>query len=187
MKCAGCIRAAVIVCFAVYPFLVFFGIQYFPPGAFAVLIAVLVALRYGILIPEERTVLLPVLALLFGFSLATFILQSQTMLLWYPVLINFCLLVLFANSLRGDTPLLLRLVRARGIELSAFGPSYLRTLTGVWAVFFLINGMVAWWTTTRSLETWTFYNGLLSYLLITILMGGEYLFRRIYKKRKGVA
>jgi uncharacterized membrane protein len=38
-----------------------------------------------------------------------------------------------------------------------------------------------------SIEIWTFYNGLLSYFLVATLAGGEWVFRRRYKRRMGVS
>jgi uncharacterized membrane protein len=84
-------------------------------------------------------------------------------------------------------PLLLRLVRARGMPLSKYAPRYLTNLTLVWASFFAVNCLAALWTTTASMETWTLYNGLISYLLVGILLGAELLFRRHYKRRLGVS
>jgi uncharacterized membrane protein len=37
-----------------------------------------------------------------------------------------------------------------------------------------------------SIELWTLYNGLVSYFLVAILVGGEWLFRRHFKRRMGV-
>ena len=64
--------------------------------------------------------------------------------------VMFAAFVLFVASLRSGEPLLLRIVRARGIPISAHGPRYLTRLTAVWAAFFVVNGLVALWTTTTS-------------------------------------
>ncbi len=48
----------------------------------------------------------------------------------------------------------------------------------VWSLFFLLNGSVslctALWATA---ETWALYNGLVAYVLVGALIGGEWLVR----------
>jgi uncharacterized membrane protein len=59
-------------------------------------------------------------------------------------------------------------------------------LTALWAAFFALNGLTALWTTTLPMEVWTLYNGLISYIIVASLIGGELLFRNHYKKRIGL-
>ena len=186
MKSTIFIRVIFVVCIAVYPFLVYFGIRYLPPSFFGLALVVLLAMRFGVLVPEERPVLLPVLSVLLGYAITAAIMESTTMLLYYPGLVNFCLAAVFANSLRLEEPFLLRILRIRGIPISIHGPKYLYRLTAVWAGFFVINGSIAIWTTTISIEAWTLYNGLISYFVVAILIGAEWLYRRHYKRRMGV-
>ena len=62
--------------------------------------------------------------------------------------------------------------------------TYTRRVTAMWAMFFIANGSVATYTAAwTSTGVWTMYNGLISYLLIGGLFGGEYLFRLWYRKR----
>ncbi len=107
------------------------------------------------------------------------------MLLYYPVLVNSILLVLFAGSLCTKEPLLIRVVRARGVPVAENATGYLTRLTAVWASFFLVNGLIAVWTTTASIEIWTIYNGMISYLIVAVLASGEWIYRGYYKKRHG--
>lgn len=186
MKLSWTIRIVFILTIAVYPFIVYFGIQVLPPSFFGLVLMVLLALRYGVLLPTERAILLPVLLLYFAYAFAAVIMQSTKMLLYYPALVNFSLLAIFAGSFYRGEPMLLRIVRARGMPLSKYGPAYLYRLTAVWAAFFAANGLVSIWTTGLSIETWTLYNGLISYFLVAALFGGEYLFRGRYKRRMGV-
>jgi uncharacterized membrane protein len=180
------IRVFFIACIAAYPFLVYFGIQHLPPSFFGLALVVLLAMRFGVLVPEERPVLLPVLIVFLGYAITAAILKSTPMLLFYPALVNFSLCAVFLNSLRQEEPLLLRIIRARGVTVSIHGPKYLYRLTAIWAGFFAINGSIAIWTSTVSMEAWTLYNGLISYFIVAALMGVEWIFRRHYKKRKGV-
>lgn len=180
------IRAVFIVCIAAYPFIILFGLRHLPPSAFGLALLVLLAMRYGVLLPSERPILLPMLLIFLTYALTATVSQSETMLLYYPAVVNFTLSAVFLNSLRQGDPLLLRIIRARGWPVSEHGPKYLYRLTGIWAVFFIINGLVSIWTSTLSLEIWTLYNGFLSYCLVAVLVGVEYVFRRYYKRRMGV-
>ncbi|MEX2497160.1 MAG: hypothetical protein WD448_13780 [Woeseia sp.] len=186
MKLSRAIRIVFILAVATYPFIIFFGIQVLPPSFLGLMLLMLLTMRYGVLLPKERQMLLPLLLLFFVYAIAATLVRSTEMLLYYPALVNFSLLVIFAASLRRGEPLLLRIVRARGVTISRYGPAYLYRLTMVWAGFFAVNGLVSMWTVALSIEVWTLYNGLISYALIAALVGGEYVFRGYYKRRMGV-
>jgi uncharacterized membrane protein len=180
-------RVLFAVLVALYPLIIYFGLKILPASFFGLLLAVLLVFRFGIIRPQERSTALPLIAILLAYAVAAALSGSVTMLLYYPVLVNVILFVVFAGSLRSEEPLLLRVVRARGIPISARGPGYLRHLTAIWTGFFVINGLIAAWTTTASMEVWTIYNGMISYLLIGALILGELAFRRYYKKRHGLS
>lgn len=180
------VRALFLLCVALYPLLIFFGLRYFPPGVVGLLLIVLLAFRFGVLTSEEKPVLAPMLVTFLAYAALAAVTGSKILLLGYPALVNFFLAAVFANSLRQAEPLLLRLVRARKVKISAYAPRYLFWLTATWASFFVINGLLAVWTLTRPIEIWTLYNGLIAYIAAGTLMGGEYLFRAYYKKRKNI-
>ena len=186
MKKAMLVRALLVVFFIAYPFIVYFGINYLPPSFFGLVLVVLLAMRFGVLLPEERRLFLPILAVFIAYAIATTIFDSATMLLYYPALVNFSLCLVFASSLRQEESLLLRIVRARGVVMSEYAPRYLYRLTALWAGFFVLNGMVSIWTSTLSMQAWTLYNGLISYFIVAILGASEWLFRRHYKKKMGI-
>lgn len=179
------IRVLFLACIASYPFLVYFGLQFMPPSAFGIALLVLLAMRFGVLLPSERPILVPMLLVFVAYALTTTLSGSQAMLLYYPAVVNFTLCGVFLNSLRQGDPLLLRVIRARGGPVSEHGPKYLYRLTAVWAGFFVLNGLVSIWTGTQSLKVWTLYNGFISYCLIALLGGSEYLFRGYYMRRMG--
>jgi uncharacterized membrane protein len=179
-------RAAFVGLLALYPFAVYFGIQFLPPTFFALLLAVVVMLRGAIARPEERATILPVTLILFAYAVAAAIIARTQALLYYPVLINSTLCVVFSWSLKAGDPLLLRIVRARGTPINEHALRYLTRLTAVWASFFAMNALVALWTTTTTLQIWTLYNGLISYVLVGTLGLSEWLYRIHYKKKHGV-
>jgi uncharacterized membrane protein len=177
-------RVFFAVLLAVYPVVIYFGLRVVPAGFFGLLLALLLLVRFGLLRFGERATVTPLIILLLYALLA--IVFGQRMLLLYPVVANFTMALVFALSLWRGRPLLLRFAEARGMTMSAYSESYLYKLTAVWAVFLAANAGVALWTTTRSFEVWALYNGLLSYLLIACLLGGEVLFRGAYKRRMGI-
>lgn len=180
------VKALVVLFFIIYPFVVYFGLNYFPPSFFGLVLVILLAIRFGVIKSDERKLMLPILAIFIVYAIATVIFDNTNMVLYYPALVNFVMCFVFANSLRHEEPLLLRLVKARGMATSKHTPGYLFWLTGLWAIFFAINGLISLWTSSISLQAWTLYNGLISYFIIAVLMIGELLFRRYYKKKKGV-
>jgi len=143
-------------------------------------------MRFGVIRLTERSIVLPGFIVLFLYAATSALLGSTQMLLYYPVLVNALLLVLFAGSLRTKEPLLNRVVRARGTPIGEHTARYLTRLTAIWAGFFLVNGLIAVWTTTSSIETWTIYNGIISYLFVAVLASGEWIYRGYYKKRYGI-
>jgi len=186
MNLTTLVRALAVVFFIAYPFLIFFGLSVLPPSFFGLVLLILLGLRFGVLLPEERLVFLPIILIFFGYAASTMYFDNAQLLLYYPAFVNFTLFIVFANSLRNEEPVLLRIVRSRGYAISDHTPKYLFWLTAVWAIFFMLNGSVSIWTSTLSLQGWTLYNGLISYFIVAILGVGEWLFRRYYKKRVGV-
>ena len=102
MKKGVMVRALLAAFFVSYPFLVYFGIQFLPPSFFALVLIVLLAMRLGVLLPEERRVFVPMLLVFLVYAAATAISDNATMLLFYPALVNFSMCVVFLNSLRGE-------------------------------------------------------------------------------------
>ena len=186
MNRSSVIRVLFVASIAVYPFIILAGLEYFPPSFFALALLVLLGFRYGVLLPEERPVLLPVLLIFVTYAVIAAATGSARMLLFYPALVNVTLCGIFLNSLRQGDPLLLRILRARNWPLSEHAPTYLYRLTAVWAGFFVFNAAISIWTTTLDLKIWTLYNGFLSYCLVALFVGVEYLYRRHYKRRMGV-
>jgi len=163
-----------------YPLAVYFGIQYFEPRIVAMLLCGLSVLRLGIANhPWMRPVLIA--GLCFG-GFAVWSNQLIT-LRFYPVLVNAVMLLIFAASLIFPPSLVERLARLQEPDLPADGVFYTRRVTQVWCGFFVINGGLALSTALwSSFEIWSLYNGLIAYVLMGLLFGGEYLFRMRWKR-----
>lgn len=99
-------------------------------------------------------------------------------LTYYPVIVNACMLTVFALSLTQPQTIIERLARLQEPELRQSGIDYTRKVTKIWCGFFVLNGSIALYTCFQSLEVWTLYNGLISYLLAGLLFAVEWLVRQ---------
>lgn len=110
---------------------------------------------------------------------ASVVLRETSLLLYYPVAVNGILLGLFFSSLYGRQSLVERLARLSEPDFPPEGVIYTRRVTQVWCVFFLCNGAFALYTCLKSdMALWALYNGGISYLLIGLLMGMEWIVRK---------
>ena len=95
-------------------------------------------------------------------------------MLYYPVLVNAAMLLLFGSSLAFPPTIVERIARLRHPHLPEQATPYLRRVTVAWCLFFVANGTVALYTATfASFETWALYNGLIAYVLIGAMFAGE--------------
>jgi len=170
---------------ALYPLLVYLGLAHAEPRALALLLLALALARY--LASRSRQALIVALA---GLVLAalTAAFNQKLPLKLYPVAMNAAMLALFGASLIKGPTVVERLARLHEPQLDAHGVAYTRRVTQVWCAFFVANGGIALATALWAGEqAWALYNGLIAYLLMGLLMGGEWLVRRRVRARKHVA
>lgn len=95
-----------------------------------------------------------------------------------PLMIHLSLFVLFGHSLQS-TPLIERFARLDFPQLPPGIAAYCRKLTAVWTGFFGLNILGCFWLAIAGDDKlWALYNGLIVYLLIGLLMVGEYFWRK---------
>jgi Predicted membrane protein len=117
--------------------------------------------------------------------LASSLLKSHQLLLFYPVVVNLVMLSVFGGSLWSAMPLVERLARLREPNLPPAGVRYTRQVTRIWCLFFIVNGSIALFTAVYGdMKLWTAWNGVIAYLLMGTLMAGEWLVRRRLMKRE---
>lgn len=122
---------------------------------------------------------LAILFVLLTLILATFIFDSEFLLRLYPVFVNIGMLILFATSLIFPPSIIESFARVRTPELTNAGVQYTRSVTYVWCIFFIINGLISFYTARYSdQDTWALYNGFIAYLLIGLLFAVEWMFRQ---------
>ncbi|PJC85793.1 DNA gyrase subunit B [Vibrio sp. HA2012] len=171
-----------------YPFVVYLGIERFGLQSVAIVLAVLFLSRlfFGNKSGVNELKYLAWLTGSIGVVLLSlgYLFNQIGWLTYYPVIVNVCLFLLFFSSLKKKQTLVERLARIQQPDLPDSGVIYTRKVTKVWCCFFIINGSIALTTCFLSMEIWTLYNGLISYLAMGTLFIIEYLVRlRVQKKQ----
>jgi uncharacterized membrane protein len=106
----------------------------------------------------------------------------------YPALVNLVMLSLFALSLWKGPSVVERLARLREPDFPPAAVRYTRRVTQAWCIFFVVNGAIAAATALwANPATWALYNGLVAYVAMAALMGGEWLVRRRVRARIAAA
>ncbi len=96
---------------------------------------------------------------------------------------NVAMLTVFGYSYFKPPTVIESLARLTEPNFSEAGVRYTTNVTVVWCAFFVVNGAISLYTALySSIDIWTLYNGLLSYILMGILMGVEFLIRQKVKK-----
>lgn len=101
----------------------------------------------------------------------------------YPVLVSMALLAGFGYSLTTPMSAVERMARLGGQDFPPVAQAYMRKVTQVWCGFFVLNGAIALGTALWASEAvWSLYTGVVSYVLMGILFGAEYLVRLRFKR-----
>lgn len=171
-----------------WPFIIWFGLRQNSLHWLLPLMAVMLVLRLRQVRQKAgpmRFVMQSVALAGIVLCLASILLKTHQLLLFYPVVVNMVMLTVFGGSLWTAMPLVERLARLREPHLPPEGIRYTRRVTQIWCLFFVINGGIALFTALYGdMSLWTAWNGMISYLLIGALMGGEWLVRRRLIKRE---
>jgi uncharacterized membrane protein len=168
-----------------YPFLVYFGIQRFNASAFAIILLIALAIRGYSTMSMLNFWQTASLIVLVTYSLVTAILNSQVMLLFYPVIASISIACVFFVSLKDKQPLLEKVAERMGEIINKHAQHYLYWLTFIWGILLVINGVIAAYTAFYlTLKQWALYNGFISYVLFGSFFIIELIFRHFYKKHK---
>lgn len=180
------IRICLALLFLLYPFMVYAGLAFFDPRWLILLLLASAGARLlGGKFPRRVMLLWPAAAIVA--ALITLFSATDTGLLLYPVLVNAVFLCLFMWSYLQPPSIIELIARKTDPDLPPSGVAYTRKVTLVWCVFFLLNGLISLFTLFQSRELWILYNGFISYILMGLLMGGEWLVRQGVKKRNAGA
>lgn len=167
-----------------FPAIIYFGLERLGPRGLGLALAAACLARLAFLVKGKALHAgrsLGIGAALAGAVLASgaWVFGDAGLLLFYPVLVNGMLFVIFAVSLLKPPTIVERLARLREPDLPEMAVAYTRGVTKLWCGFFVLNGSIALATAIRAdIEIWTLYNGLVAYLLMGALFGAELLVRR---------
>ncbi|HGF5136913.1 hypothetical protein P3580_14955 [Vibrio parahaemolyticus] len=174
-----------IVLFA-YPFAVYFGIDKFGLNLVGGLLIAALLLRLFVAnkTPLKEFKFLALTTGAVGILLVALgmVFKQHGWLKFYPVVVNICMLCVFAFSLKQPQSIIERLACLQEPELPPSGVAYTRKVTMVWCVFFVLNATFALYTCFLPVKIWTLYNGLISYLLAGSLFAGEWIVRQFVRK-----
>lgn len=174
-----------IVLFA-YPFAVYFGIDKFGLNLVGGLLIAALLLRLFVAnktpLKEFKFLALTMGAVGILLVALGMVFKQHGWLKFYPVVVNICMLCMFAFSLKQPQSIIERLARLQEPELPPSGVAYTRKVTMVWCVFFVLNAAFALYTCFLPVKIWTLYNGLISYLLAGSLFAGEWIVRQFVRK-----
>lgn len=164
-----------------WPFLIWFGLAHNSLRWLLPLMALLLFLRFRQTRRQAgplRVVTQVVAAVGITLCVASYLLKTHQLLLFYPVVVNAVMLAVFGGSLWSSMPIVERLARLRDPQLPAVAVRYTRRVTQIWCAFFIFNGGVALFTALHGdMAMWTAWNGMIAYLLMGLLMGSEWLVR----------
>lgn len=171
-------RIALLALSLLYPLVVYVGLQHFDARSLVLLLVAVAGLRVltDANAAHHQWLWVPLFGVLVLWVLIS---NSDLGLKLYPVLLSLSFLILFAWSLRHPPSMVERMARLREPDLAAAAIPYTAKVTKVWCVFFIVNGGLSLATALwASDELWLLYNGLIAYLLMGVLFGGEWLIRQ---------
>lgn len=113
-----------------------------------------------------------------------FYVKRFVFLKFYPPVCNCFLFLVFFVSLFTKETVIQKFARMCGDKLEKPAWDYTRKVTYVWSVFTFINLIISIWTIFLPDKIWILYNGCISYILVGLLLGIEYLVRINLRKRK---
>jgi uncharacterized membrane protein len=114
------------------------------------------------------------------------VLGDRTLLLLLPTIVSAYLFATFAWSLRRGPPMIERFARMVEDDLPDFTLPYCRKVTGIWCAFLAANaGAVLVLALAAPLGWWALYTGALFYLLLGLLLAGEFVFRKWWFRHYG--
>jgi len=173
-------RIALVCGAALYPLVIYAGLQTASPRLVAALCGAMVVA--GALLKRRQQDTLRLLAPVAGvilLCLLSALFNDAHLMLYMPVLISLNFLISFGYTLfRPPSMVAILAQRATAMTFDAQQLRYCRQVTTVWVVFFIVNGAAAALTACcATLAVWSLYNGLIAYIAIGLLFTAELCYR----------
>lgn len=172
----------------VYPLVVYLGRSAIPASVFiAVAIAIVIARALLMNSPQMRRWRLPLL-LTVPVILALAVYSPMLAVKAYPVVVSLAAATVFGASLFSPPSLIERFARLSEPNLPPEGQAYCRTVTVVWAIWLLVNAVIAGALALSPWEeAWALWTGLVAYIIMGMLGAGELLIRQNMRRRSVAA
>lgn len=170
-----------------YPFIVYAALGRVPAGAVVLVALALIAARFSLMrgAAPART-LVPVMLAVAAATGALALADSRLAAMAYPVLMSLGMAAAFGLSLRSGPSLIETFASLKDADPGPAARRYMRRLSLVWCLFLLANAAVSAATIALGdAMVWALYNGLISYVLMGLLLAGEYALRRRVLGRAG--
>ncbi|HEV8695533.1 MAG TPA: hypothetical protein VGQ93_15340 [Lysobacter sp.] len=98
-----------------------------------------------------------------------------------PIVLNLALCALFASTLRASSePMITRFARTERGDMPADLAIYTRRLTQIWVLFFALMAAISLTLgLMASAAAWSLFTNVVNYVLVVLMFGLEYGYRRI--------
>lgn len=164
----------------IYPFLVGWSLSH---GHFLWVSVILIVLGIVRLFSQGNQLMMPLTwfaILCGGLSL---ILKDHAWLKMYPVFMSVGAGMIFASTLIKPPSMIERFARLAEPNLPESGVIWTRKVTIIWCIFFVINALIALRSVLFApMKVWVIYNGFISYVLMGILLLGEFILRKRHQR-----
>lgn len=169
----------------VYPFAIYLLIGWVPAGLLLTVPLALIAGRLALARgASPLRPFVPILIAVAAITLCLAIADRATAVKAYPILMSAGMAAAFGRSLLSPPTLVETLASLRSPDIKPEARLYMRKVTWAWFLFLTANCAVSALTlASGEMALWTLYNGLVSYLLMGLLFGGEWLIRRRVMRR----
>lgn len=169
-------KGIAVIGLILYPFFVGYALAHNQFFWVSVLLLVLGIMR---LFSRDNPLLWPLTGLAILCGGLSLILKDQAWLKLYPVLMNLGALIIFSVTLIKPPSMIERFARLVEPDLPPEGIQWTRQVTWVWCGFFAVNGSLSLLTVLFApMQIWVLYNGFIAYVLMGMLLLGEWLLRK---------
>lgn len=102
---------------------------------------------------------------------------------FYPVVVNSFIFCVFFSSVFCEETIIQKIAKKMDGELTDFSRNYTRKLTYVWCIFLFVNLSISFATVFMSPKVWELYNACISYIVLGVMFGVEYIVRIILRAK----
>lgn len=163
----------------IYPLIVLIASRFIEPYFLLIFLGIAMIVR---LVTTSKTTPISLVVAAIAAISATFLISffdPDLALKLYPACMTGAILCAFASSLFSSPSMIERFARIFEPDLPEAGVKYTYNVTMVWCIFLLINLSISLWTVFyTSINIWSLYNGFISYCLMGLLMGIEFIVRK---------